>query len=62
MDNKEERDIKSGNKLTDEEKKKKYEFILKYAGSLGIEERFKDKSYKEIRRMIAIEKYGDIND
>jgi hypothetical protein len=41
-----------------EQKQKRLDFILKYAGSIKIEDRFKDKSYKEIREMIAKEKYG----
>ena len=42
-----------------EEKKKELDFIMKYAGSIEIEDRFKDKSYKEIREMVAKEKYGE---
>ena len=42
-----------------EEKEKKLKFIEKFAGFLEVEDRFKDKSYKEIREMIAREKYGE---
>ena len=42
-----------------EERKRRYDAIMKFAGAFEIEDRFKDKSYKEIREMIAKEKYGE---
>jgi polyribonucleotide nucleotidyltransferase len=42
-----------------EQREKKVNFIKKFAGFLEVEDRFKDKSYKEIREMIAKEKYGE---
>ena len=38
---------------------KKLDEIEKFAGSIEIEERFKDLSYKEMRQKIAEEKYGE---
>ena len=40
------------------EKQKKLDAIMQFAGSGEIEDRFKDKTDKEIRVMIAQEKYG----
>ena len=40
------------------EKRKKLDAIMQFAGSVEIEDRFKDKTDKEIREMIAQEKYG----
>ena len=40
------------------EKQKKLDAIMQFAGSGEIEDRFKDKTDKEIRAMIAQEKYG----
>ena len=40
------------------EKQKKLDAIMQFAGSVEIEDRFKDKTDKEIRAMIAQEKYG----
>ena len=40
------------------EKQKKLDAIMQFAGSVEIEDRFKDKTDKEIREMIAQEKYG----
>jgi guanylate kinase len=42
-----------------EQREEKVNFIKKFAGFLEVEDRFKDKSYKEIREMIAKEKYGE---
>ena len=42
-----------------EEKKRKFEKMLNLLDGLEIEDRFKDKSYKEIKKMIAEEKYGE---
>jgi len=39
------------------EKQKKLDEIMQFAGSVEIEDRFRDKTAKEIRRMIAEEKY-----
>ena len=41
------------------EKQEKLDRIMKFAGSVEMEERFKEKSAKEIREMIAREKYGE---
>ena len=40
------------------EKQKKLDAIMQFAGSGEIEDRFKDKTDKEIRVMVAQEKYG----
>ena len=40
------------------EKQKKLNAIMQFAGSVEIEDRFKDKTDKEIGEMIAQEKYG----
>ena len=40
------------------EKQKNLDEIMQFAGSVEIEERFRDKRAKEIRSMIAEEKYG----
>ena len=40
------------------EKQKKLDEIMQFAGSVEIENRFRDKTTKEIRKMIAEEKYG----
>ena len=37
----------------------KLDEIEKFAGSIEIDERFKDLSYKEMRQKIAEEKYGE---
>ena len=42
-----------------EEKKRKFEKMLNLLDGLEIEDRFKDKNYKEIKKMIAEEKYGE---
>jgi hypothetical protein len=41
-----------------EEKRERIDEIMQFAGTVKIEERFVDKSMKEIREMIAGEKYG----
>ncbi len=41
------------------EKQEKIDKLMQFAGKIGIEERFRDKSDKEIRQMIAREKYGE---
>ena len=46
-------------KKEEEKKAKRMEGIMKYVGTFEIEEKFRDKSYKEIRQMIAEEKYGE---
>ena len=46
-------------KKEQEKKAKRMQGIMKYVGAFEIEERFRDKSYKEIRQMIAEEKYGE---
>lgn len=40
------------------EKQKKLDKFMQFAGKIGIEDRFQDKSAKEIREMRAREKYG----
>ena len=41
------------------EKQARIDEIMQFAGTVGIEERFADKSVKEIREMIAREKHGE---
>ena len=42
-----------------EEKKRKFEKMLNLLDGLEIEDSFKNKNYKEIKKMIAEEKYGE---
>jgi len=41
------------------ERDKRVDEIMRFAGTVRIEERFHDKSAREIREMIAKEKYGE---
>jgi len=41
------------------EKQERIDEIMQFAGTVGIEERFADKSMNEIREMVAKEKYGE---
>jgi len=45
-------------KRLEEERKNRVEDIMRFAGTVRIEERFQDKTAREIREMIAKEKYG----
>jgi len=40
------------------EKQKRFDEIMQFAGSVELEDRFRGKTAKEIRGMIAEEKYG----
>ena len=40
------------------ERQARIDEVMKFAGSLKVEERFRNKSAKEIKAMIAEEKYG----
>jgi hypothetical protein len=40
------------------EKQKRVDEIMQFAGTVSIDERFRDKDMREIRAMIAKEKYG----
>ena len=42
-----------------EQREEKLNKLMQFVGAFEIEDRFKDKSYKEIREMIAKEKYGE---
>ncbi len=44
-------------KKIEEKKRKKISKIMQYAGSVEIDDRFKDKDIKEIKKMIAMDKY-----
>ncbi len=46
-------------KKLEREKQERIEGIMQFAGTVQIQERFRDKTAKEIRRMIAEEKYGE---
>ena len=46
-------------KRLEEEQKKQLEDIMRFAGKVRIEERFQNKSAREIREIIAKEKYGE---
>jgi len=41
------------------EKQEKLDRIMKFAGTVKIEDRFRDKDAKEIREMVAKEKYSE---
>ena len=41
------------------EQRNRVEDIMRFAGTIRIEERFQDKTAREIREMIAKEKYGE---
>jgi hypothetical protein len=45
-------------KQMEEEKQKRIDEIMQFAGTVEIEERFQNKTAREIREMIAREKYG----
>ena len=42
----------------EEEKQKQLDEIMQFAGKVQIEDRFQNKTAREIREMIALEKYG----
>lgn len=46
-------------KLVRQKEQQKLDDIMQFAGSFEMEDRFKDLSYKEIRKKIAQEKYGE---
>jgi hypothetical protein len=43
----------------EKEKQERVDEIMKFAGTVSIEERFRDKDMRQIREMIAREKYGE---
>lgn len=47
------------NKKQAQEMKKKLDEVMRFSGSVEIEDRFNNLSYKEIRKKIAEEKYGE---
>ena len=46
-------------KKLQKQKQEERDALMQFAGSMEIEERFRDKSAQEIRAMIAKEKYGE---
>jgi len=46
-------------KKLEDEQRKQLDDIMRFAGTVRIEKRFQNKSAREIREMIAKEKYGE---